>query len=186
MNSINSELTAIGVPMDRLTRFIATQTRTPVADKTGLKGIYSFHLKWQREEEGPASGLHDQALPTIYAALPEQLGLKLESGKGSVDVLVVDHIEQPSERIERASAQSGENRMNGGLSLFARRWRTAMQVVCVCLVLAAQALWAAEYHGRVQYGGVVVPGATVTLTQGSTELTTVTDSQGLYEFPKDC
>ena len=97
MNSINYELTAIGVPMDRLTRFIATQTRTPVADKTGLKGIYSFHLKWQREEEGPASGLHDQALPTIYAALPEQLGLKLESGKGPVDVLVVDHIEQPSE-----------------------------------------------------------------------------------------
>jgi len=44
-------------------------------------------------------------------------------------------------------------------------------------------LWAAEYHGRVRYGGVAVPGATVTLTQGTTELTTVTDSQGLYEFP---
>jgi hypothetical protein len=50
-------------------------------------------------------------------------------------------------------------------------------------VLAARALWAAEYHGRVRYGGVAVPGATVTLTQGATELTTVTDSQGLYEFP---
>ena len=68
--------------------------------------------------------------------------------------------------------------------MFARHCRTVMQVVCVCLVLAAQALWAAEYHGRVQYGGVAVPGATVTLTQGATELTTVTDSQGLYEFPK--
>jgi hypothetical protein len=51
-------------------------------------------------------------------------------------------------------------------------------------VLAAQTLWAAEYHGRVRYGGVPVPGATVTLMQGSTELTTVTDSQGLYEFPR--
>jgi hypothetical protein len=50
-------------------------------------------------------------------------------------------------------------------------------------VLAAHTLLAAEYHGRVRYGGVPVPGATVTLTQGSTELTTVTDSQGLYEFP---
>lgn len=97
MSSINYELTAVGVPMDRLTRFLEQQARMPVADKTGLKGIYSFHLKWQREEEGPASGLHDQPLPTIYAALPEQLGLKLESGKGPVDVLVVDHIEQPSE-----------------------------------------------------------------------------------------
>jgi uncharacterized protein (TIGR03435 family) len=97
MNSINYELTAVGVSMDKVTRFLGQQTHMPVADKTGLKGIYSFHLKWQREEEGPASGLHDQALPTIYAALPEQLGLKLESGKGPVEVLVIDHIEQPSE-----------------------------------------------------------------------------------------
>jgi uncharacterized protein (TIGR03435 family) len=88
---------AVGVPMDRLTRFLASQTHMPVVDKTGLKGIYSFHLKWQREEEGPASGLHDQTLPTIYAALPEQLGLKLESAKGPVDVLGIDHIEQPSD-----------------------------------------------------------------------------------------
>ena len=51
-------------------------------------------------------------------------------------------------------------------------------------MLAAQTLWAAEYHGRVRYDGVPVPGATVTLTQVGTELTTVTDSQGLYEFPK--
>lgn len=48
----------------------------------------------------------------------------------------------------------------------------------------AHSLWAAEYHGQVRYGGVPVPGATVTLTQGSTELSAVTDSQGLYEFPK--
>ena len=70
------------------------------------------------------------------------------------------------------------------MGLFTRRWRITAQITCVSLVLAAQALWAAEYHGRVRFGGVPVPGATVTLTQGSTELTTVTDSQGLYEFPK--
>jgi trimeric autotransporter adhesin len=67
--------------------------------------------------------------------------------------------------------------------LLTGQWRIGVQIACVCLVLAAQTLWAAEYHGRVRYGGVPVPGATVTLTQGSTELTTVTDSQGLYEFP---
>jgi uncharacterized protein (TIGR03435 family) len=92
----NDEMTAVGVPMDRLIRFLASQTHMPVVDKTCLKGIYNFHVKWQREEEGPSSGLHDQALPTIYAALPEQLGLKLVSDKGPVDVLVVGHIEQPS------------------------------------------------------------------------------------------
>ena len=59
-----------------------------------------------------------------------------------------------------------------------------VKIACLCLVLAAQTLWAAEYHGRVRYGGVPVPGATVTLTQGTTELSTSTDSQGLYEFPQ--
>src|SRR5579862_5967665 len=74
--------------------------------------------------------------------------------------------------------------MNGGLGLFSGQWRFGVRPACLCLVLTAQTLWAAEYHGRVRYGGVPVPGATVTLSQGSTELTTVTDSQGLYEFPK--
>lgn len=68
--------------------------------------------------------------------------------------------------------------------MFTKHWRIAARIACVCFVLAAQRIWAAEYHGRVRYGGVAVPGATVTLTQGSTELSTVTDSQGLYEFPK--
>jgi trimeric autotransporter adhesin len=72
--------------------------------------------------------------------------------------------------------------MIGGVGLFSGRWRGA-QIACVCLLLAAQTAWAAEYHGRVRYGGVPVPGATVTLTQGSTEISTSTDSQGLYEFP---
>lgn len=93
----NQEMTAIGVSMERLARFLSSQTHMPVVDETGLKGAFNVHLKWQREEEGQASGLHDQGLPTIYAALPEQLGLRLESGKGPVNVLVVDNIEQPVE-----------------------------------------------------------------------------------------
>lgn len=97
MNVNNEDMTAIGVPMESLTRFLSSLTHMPVADETGLKGAYNLHLKWQREEEGQTSGLHDQALPTIYAALPEQLGLKLVSGKGPVNVLVIDNIEQPSE-----------------------------------------------------------------------------------------
>lgn len=68
--------------------------------------------------------------------------------------------------------------------MFSRHRRIGVHIACVCLVLAAQTLWAAEYHGRVRYGGVPVPGATVTLTQGADELSTVTDSQGVYEFPK--
>lgn len=97
MSVSNEVMTAIGVPMGTLVRFLASQTHMPVVDETGLKGNYNFNMKWQREEQGPDSGLHDQGLPTIYAALPEQLGLKLESGKGPVNVLVVDHIEEPTD-----------------------------------------------------------------------------------------
>ena len=97
MRGRNGDLTAIGVPMASLVRSLSSTTHMPVVDETSLKGVYNFHLRWQSEEEGQASGLHDQGLPTIYAALPEQLGLKLESGRGPVNVLVIDDIEQPSE-----------------------------------------------------------------------------------------
>ncbi len=51
--------------------------------------------------------------------------------------------------------------------------------VCLCAQMAA---WAAEYHGQVFFGGVPVPGATVTIAKGDKRFTTVTDRQGLYEF----
>lgn len=97
MNVNNEVMVAVGVPIASLVRFLASQTHMPVVDETGLKGNYNLTMKWEREEQGSDSGLHDQALPSIYAALPEELGLKLESGKGPVDVLVIDHIEQPTE-----------------------------------------------------------------------------------------
>ena len=52
--------------------------------------------------------------------------------------------------------------------------------VCLCVSIAA---WASEYHGQVIYGGVPVPGATVTVVQGDKQFSTVTDRQGLYQFP---
>jgi uncharacterized protein (TIGR03435 family) len=81
-----------------------------VVDKTGLKGNYDFTLKWTPEEgQGQMSGLPgggpprdaapppDATGPTIFTALQEQLGLKLESQKGPVDTLAIDHVEKPSE-----------------------------------------------------------------------------------------
>src|SRR5579864_6527242 len=47
----NDGMTAIGVPMGSLVRFLGSQTHMPVVDETGLKGNYNFTLKWQREEE---------------------------------------------------------------------------------------------------------------------------------------
>ncbi len=65
------------------------------------------------------------------------------------------------------------------------RLRLANIPLCCALLwlLASIPAFASEYHGLVFSGGVPVPGATVTVAQGSKRLTTVTDRQGLYEFP---
>jgi uncharacterized protein (TIGR03435 family) len=73
-----------------------------VVDKTGIQGRYDLMLKWT-PDDSPTAGLNgstaaaDASGPSIFTALQEQLGLKLEPQKGPVQVLVIDHIEMPSE-----------------------------------------------------------------------------------------
>jgi uncharacterized protein (TIGR03435 family) len=72
-----------------------------VIDRTGLTGGYDVHLKWAMDSLSAPAGLNtappsDVTGPSIFTALQEQLGLKLESAKGPVEVLVIDHIERPS------------------------------------------------------------------------------------------
>ena len=79
----------------------------PVTDETGLKGYYDFRLEWTPDEPAgppgvglPAGGTPqpaDRSGPSIFTALQEQLGLKVETRKGPVEVLVIDHVESPSE-----------------------------------------------------------------------------------------
>jgi uncharacterized protein (TIGR03435 family) len=72
----------------------------PVIDKTGLTGRFDFTLEWAREPRGPAASDSPApaapAGPTPIAALRDQLGLKLESTKASLPILVIDHAEKPS------------------------------------------------------------------------------------------
>ena len=58
-----------------------------VVDKTGLLGTYDFAFRWS---PGKVDG------PSLFTALEEQLGLKLDSTRGLVDTLVIDHIERPT------------------------------------------------------------------------------------------
>jgi uncharacterized protein (TIGR03435 family) len=70
----------------------------PVANKTGLGGKLEYALSYS--PEGTALGLVDTTdtiAPYFATALQEQLGLKLERGHGAIQVLVIDHIERPSE-----------------------------------------------------------------------------------------
>ena len=65
-----------------------------VVDETGLTGKYDFVLKWTPDE---TNGNDPHEAPGIFTAVQEQLGLKLEPTKGPADVLVIDHVERPSE-----------------------------------------------------------------------------------------
>jgi bla regulator protein blaR1 len=94
-----------GVPIADLVRLLSQQLGRTVLDKTGLTGKYDFTLQWTPDEnQGPPDppGVDtapppDSSGPSIFTAVQEQLGLKLESQKGPVKILVVDHGEKPSE-----------------------------------------------------------------------------------------
>ena len=74
----------------------------PMVDQTGIKGTVDFILEWEPDRLAPSQAGADSRpdVPsgsTFQSALREQLGLKLESQKAKVDLMVVDHIEHPSE-----------------------------------------------------------------------------------------
>ena len=72
---------------------LSTMVEAPVLDKTGLSGAYNFTLQFGREWSA-----HDpDSWPSIFTAVQEQLGLKLEAVHESVPNLVVDHITKPTE-----------------------------------------------------------------------------------------
>jgi uncharacterized protein (TIGR03435 family) len=85
-------------PIQALTGALATVIGRSVLDKTGLAGKYNLHLEWV-PEPGPSLGGVDASLtdgPSIFAALQEQVGLRLESQKGLVEVIVIEHVERPT------------------------------------------------------------------------------------------
>jgi uncharacterized protein (TIGR03435 family) len=99
MHSDNQKLTATGIPISNLCNFLSRRLHRQVLDKTGLTGKYDFVLQWSPDEasgESPDASGANQA-PSLFTALQEQLGLKLESTKVPVDTIVIDHVEMPSE-----------------------------------------------------------------------------------------
>ena len=93
-----------GFPLSQLVTSLSQFVRRTVVDRTGLKGNFDIELKWTPDQMpsgtpppgGPPLPAIDPNGPSIFTALQEQLGLKLESTKDAIDVLVIDHIELPS------------------------------------------------------------------------------------------
>jgi uncharacterized protein (TIGR03435 family) len=102
------QLTSQGVDIATLASALSRQLGRPVLDKTGIAGYYEFTLQWTPDESQTFTGLdgslipdkaqpRDPSGPSVFIAIQEQLGLKLESGKGPVEIFVIDHVERPSE-----------------------------------------------------------------------------------------
>jgi uncharacterized protein (TIGR03435 family) len=79
--------------MEKLAQQLSVTAGRPVIDKTGLNGTYKFTLDWFPANRLPSP---DSTTPSMFAALQEQLGLKLESATGAQEVLIVDRVEKPT------------------------------------------------------------------------------------------
>ena len=101
-------LTAQGLAMASLANSLADFLGRTVLDKTGLMGMYDIKLEWKPDEnqvamfgamgvpDGFGAPAADWDGPSLFTALEEQLGLKLESQKGPVEIFTIEHVERPS------------------------------------------------------------------------------------------
>jgi uncharacterized protein (TIGR03435 family) len=93
MRDNDGHMWATKFDMSLLARYLGGELERAVIDKTGLGGVYDFELKWSPDQKPTPAG---DIGPSFSTALREQLGLKLESGKGPVQTIVVDYAEKAS------------------------------------------------------------------------------------------
>ena len=92
LQTTGNTLTAGGYPMSEFQRYLTGQTQRAVIDRTGLAGAWDFELTFAPPDVA-ADASADRNVPTLFTALQEQLGLRLEATTGPVEVLVVDRLE---------------------------------------------------------------------------------------------
>jgi uncharacterized protein (TIGR03435 family) len=101
----NAKMDMHAITLDDFSRKLATILGRPVIDKTGIAGMFDFHLQFSPDETtlgmpgraGDPDAASDTAAPSIFTAIREQLGLKLDQAKGPGEFLVIDGVERPSE-----------------------------------------------------------------------------------------
>ncbi len=86
-------LTARKASMARLAETMARRLVQPVVDKTGVGGVYEFELRFTSDDLA-ASATTADAPPTLFTALQEALGLRLQPEKVPIQIIVVDHLER--------------------------------------------------------------------------------------------
>ena len=83
-------ITGTGTTLSELMRRLSPTVGRPVVDRTGLSGSYDLELQWSPDPTADTAG------PSIFTAIQEQLGLKLESQRAPIEVLVIDRLELPT------------------------------------------------------------------------------------------
>jgi len=107
MHFNGTQLTAQGIKMDELASFLSGQLNQVVQNKTGLDGLYDFTLEWSPEADRPGgppqmggeekrASSEANAGTSVFTAIREQLGRKLEEQKSDVPVYVVEKAEKPT------------------------------------------------------------------------------------------
>ena len=82
-----------GQPLSRVISALSMAVNRSIVDRTGLDGPFDAELRWSSDvNTSPANS----DTPSIFTALQEQLGLRLESTRASVEVLVIDSVERPT------------------------------------------------------------------------------------------
>jgi uncharacterized protein (TIGR03435 family) len=101
--TVPGKITGVGWSMEQLVTSLAPFASRVVLERTGLSGLFDFEIEWTPDQpprqppDDPEPLRIDPNGPSLFTALQEQLGLKLQSTNGPVDVLVIDRAEKPSE-----------------------------------------------------------------------------------------
>jgi len=86
-----AQMNGVGEPISILASNLGNQLGRIVLDKTGLQGVYDWMIEWDPEPTA------DSTRPSLFTALQEQLGLRLEAERGPMETLVIDSVERPAE-----------------------------------------------------------------------------------------
>ena len=101
--TVPGRITAVGWSMEQLVNALMPFAGRVVLDRTGRVGLFDADLEWTPDQmprpqpDDPDPPRIDPNGPSLFTALQEQLGLKLDSARGPVDVLVVDNVAKPTE-----------------------------------------------------------------------------------------
>jgi uncharacterized protein (TIGR03435 family) len=90
-------LRGTAMPLSQFVNQLSARVQRPVRDEPGLMGTFALDLQWRSDRDSPDAGVSEGLPTSVFTALREQLGLKLEPTKGVADRLVIDHVEHPSE-----------------------------------------------------------------------------------------